>query len=74
VSAIFKLYQVRLLFPLPFEQKEITAVKGIVPTLQNIVATVNLDYGLDLSKTIALHARTRGTRKKNVGHYVVFFD
>ncbi|KAJ2776447.1 TATA-binding protein (TBP) [Coemansia javaensis] len=32
------------------------AVAGIVPTLQNIVATVNLDCRLDL-KTIALHAR-----------------
>ncbi|OLY85150.1 TATA-box-binding protein [Smittium mucronatum] len=31
-------------------------VAGIVPTLQNIVATVNLDCRLDL-KTIALHAR-----------------
>ncbi|KAK4057075.1 TATA-binding protein (TBP) [Microbotryomycetes sp. JL221] len=31
-------------------------VHGIVPTLQNIVATVNLDCRLDL-KTIALHAR-----------------
>ncbi|KAK2765620.1 TATA-box-binding protein [Arachnomyces sp. PD_36] len=31
-------------------------VSGIVPTLQNIVATVNLDCRLDL-KTIALHAR-----------------
>lgn len=29
---------------------------GIVPTLQNIVATVNLECKLDL-KTIALHAR-----------------
>eukprot|EP00835_Amoeboradix_gromovi_P003660 NODE_250_length_12902_cov_0.423182.p9 type:complete len:130 gc:universal NODE_250_length_12902_cov_0.423182:11097-11486(+) len=29
---------------------------GIIPTLQNIVATVNLDCKLDL-KTIALHAR-----------------
>ena len=29
---------------------------GIVPTLQNIVATVNLSARLDL-KTIALHAR-----------------
>ncbi|AMD22219.1 HGL121Wp [Eremothecium sinecaudum] len=29
---------------------------GIVPTLQNIVATVNLDCRLDL-KTVALHAR-----------------
>jgi transcription initiation factor TFIID TATA-box-binding protein len=33
-----------------------TSVSGIVPTLQNIVATVNLDCRLDL-KTIALHAR-----------------
>lgn len=32
------------------------ATSGIVPTLQNIVATVNLDCRLDL-KTIALHAR-----------------
>ncbi|KAL9064139.1 MAG: hypothetical protein Q9161_009077 [Pseudevernia consocians] len=31
-------------------------VSGLVPTLQNIVATVNLDCRLDL-KTIALHAR-----------------
>ncbi|KIY48329.1 TATA-box binding protein, partial [Fistulina hepatica ATCC 64428] len=38
------------------EQQHITAVEGIVPTLQNIVATVNLDCRLDL-KTIALHAR-----------------
>lgn len=34
----------------------IQGVSGIVPTLQNIVATVNLDCRLDL-KTIALHAR-----------------
>ncbi|KAJ2800291.1 TATA-binding protein (TBP), partial [Coemansia guatemalensis] len=34
----------------------VVAVAGIVPTLQNIVATVNLDCRLDL-KTIALHAR-----------------
>ncbi|KAI8322798.1 TBP-domain-containing protein [Martensiomyces pterosporus] len=34
----------------------IAGVAGIVPTLQNIVATVNLDCRLDL-KTIALHAR-----------------
>ncbi|KAI8967413.1 transcription factor TFIID-domain-containing protein [Mycotypha africana] len=32
------------------------SVAGITPTLQNIVATVNLDCRLDL-KTIALHAR-----------------
>lgn len=42
--------------PLTLEQQHITAVGGIVPTLQNIVATVNLDYRLDL-KTIALLAR-----------------
>ncbi|KZT11583.1 TBP-domain-containing protein [Laetiporus sulphureus 93-53] len=42
--------------PLTLEQTHITAVEGIVPTLQNIVATVNLDCRLDL-KTIALHAR-----------------
>ncbi|KAK1067911.1 TATA-binding protein (TBP) [Friedmanniomyces endolithicus] len=32
------------------------SVSGIIPTLQNIVATVNLDCRIDL-KTIALHAR-----------------
>ena len=42
--------------PLTLEQQHITAVEGIIPTLQNIVATVNLDCRLDL-KTIALHAR-----------------
>jgi transcription initiation factor TFIID TATA-box-binding protein len=41
---------------LTLEQQHITAVEGIVPTLQNIVATVNLDCRLDL-KTIALQAR-----------------
>ncbi|KAF2236877.1 TBP-domain-containing protein [Viridothelium virens] len=35
---------------------QVQGVSGIVPTLQNIVATVNLDCRLDL-KTIALHAR-----------------
>ncbi|TID24833.1 TATA-box binding protein [Venturia nashicola] len=34
----------------------INGVSGIVPTLQNLVATVNLNCRLDL-KTIALHAR-----------------
>ncbi|KAK4701074.1 transcription initiation factor TFIID TATA-box-binding protein, partial [Phenoliferia sp. Uapishka_3] len=38
------------------EEPPIPGVNGIVPTLQNIVATVNLDCRLDL-KTIALHAR-----------------
>ena len=41
---------------LTLEQQHITAVEDIVPTLQNIVATVNLDCRLDL-KTIAQHAR-----------------
>lgn len=36
--------------------EEDETISGIVPTLQNIVATVNLDCKLDL-KTIALHAR-----------------
>ena len=36
--------------------ENVDGVSGIVPTLQNIVATVNLDCRLDL-KTIALHAR-----------------
>jgi len=34
----------------------VQGASGIIPTLQNIVATVNLDCRLDL-KTIALHAR-----------------
>ncbi|KAJ2602136.1 TATA-binding protein (TBP) [Coemansia sp. RSA 1804] len=38
------------------ESSDVAGVAGIVPTLQNIVATVNLDCRLDL-KTIALHAR-----------------
>jgi len=38
------------------DTNNITNVEGMVPTLQNIVATVNLDCRLDL-KTIALHAR-----------------
>ena len=46
------------------------AVGGIVPTLQNIVATVNLDCRLDL-KTIALHARNAEYNPK-VGCYHVY--
>lgn len=38
------------------QNEDYDATSGIVPTLQNIVATVNLDCRLDL-KTIALHAR-----------------
>ncbi|KIS69878.1 putative TATA-binding protein [Mycosarcoma maydis] len=38
------------------DQQGLSSVHGIVPTLQNIVATVNLEVRLDL-KTIALHAR-----------------
>ncbi|ODV97513.1 hypothetical protein PACTADRAFT_47420 [Pachysolen tannophilus NRRL Y-2460] len=38
------------------EEEDEDGSSGIVPTLQNIVATVNLDCRLDL-KTIALHAR-----------------
>jgi len=38
------------------EEGQDDSAPGIVPTLQNIVATVNLDCRLDL-KTIALHAR-----------------
>ena len=53
--------------PLTLEQQHITAVEGIVPTLQNIVATVNLDCRLDL-KTIALHARNAEYNPK-VGNY-----
>ena len=40
----------------PKQEEDDGATSGIVPTLQNIVATVNLDCRLDL-KTIALHAR-----------------
>lgn len=38
------------------EEEDDDATSGIVPTLQNIVATVNLGCRLDL-KTVALHAR-----------------
>ncbi|CAB4255523.1 similar to Saccharomyces cerevisiae YER148W SPT15 TATA-binding protein [Maudiozyma barnettii] len=38
------------------EEDDDAATSGIVPTLQNIVATVNLGCRLDL-KTVALHAR-----------------
>ncbi|GME88621.1 unnamed protein product [[Candida] boidinii] len=38
------------------DDEDDAAASGIVPTLQNIVATVNLDCRLEL-KTIALHAR-----------------
>ncbi|CAO3624472.1 TATA-box-binding protein [Cunninghamella echinulata] len=42
--------------PTPSRDQNPYAVAGITPTLQNIVATVNLDCRLDL-KNIALHAR-----------------
>jgi transcription initiation factor TFIID TATA-box-binding protein len=54
--------------PLTLEQQHITAVEGIVPTLQNIVATVNLDCRLDL-KTIALHARNAEYNPKVCIHF-----
>ena len=57
--------------PLTLEQQHITAVEGIVPTLQNIVATVNLDCRLDL-KTIALHARNAEYNPK-VGILCLYF-
>jgi transcription initiation factor TFIID TATA-box-binding protein len=40
----------------PKQEGEDNNTAGIIPTVQNIVATVNLDCRLDL-KTIALHAR-----------------
>lgn len=40
----------------PDDEGDDSATSGIVPTLQNIVATVNLGCRLDL-KTVALHAR-----------------
>ncbi|KAF1986254.1 TBP-domain-containing protein [Aulographum hederae CBS 113979] len=40
----------------PTEEQQVDPATAIIPTLQNIVATVNLDCRLDL-KTIALHAR-----------------
>ncbi|KAJ7791253.1 hypothetical protein B0H14DRAFT_3567513 [Mycena olivaceomarginata] len=43
----------------PLEQQHITAIESIVPTLQNILAIVNLDCCLNF-KTIALHARNTG--------------
>ncbi|KAK7452225.1 TATA-binding protein (TBP) [Stygiomarasmius scandens] len=42
--------------PLTLKQQHITTIEGIVPALQNIIATVNLDCQLDL-KTIVLHTR-----------------
>ncbi|KAL1837055.1 hypothetical protein VTJ49DRAFT_4324 [Mycothermus thermophilus] len=44
---------------------------GITPTLQNIVATVNLDCRLDL-KTIALHARNAEVRVESGTHHIMF--
>lgn len=41
---------------MPEDETENSGTSGIVPTLQNIVATVNLGCRLDL-KTVALHAR-----------------
>jgi len=46
------------------------SVTGIVPTLQNIVATVNLDCRLDL-KTIALHARNAEYNPKVLYHILL---
>lgn len=57
--------------PLTLEQQHITAVEGIVPTLQNIVATVNLDCRLDL-KTIALHARNAEYNPKVSGIFASY--
>jgi transcription initiation factor TFIID TATA-box-binding protein len=54
---------------LTLEQQHITAVEGIVPTLQNVVATVNLDCRLDL-KTILLHTRNAEHNPK-VGTYII---
>ncbi|KAL1713405.1 hypothetical protein EV715DRAFT_296112 [Schizophyllum commune] len=42
---------------LALEQQHITAVEGIVPTLQNIVATVKSDCCLEF-QTVAVHARS----------------
>merc|ERR1712130_423094 len=42
--------------PPSITEQTLSSMHGIVPTLQNIVATVNLEARLDL-KTIALHAR-----------------
>ena len=51
------------------ERQRITAVEGIIPTLQNVVATVNLDCRLNL-KTIALHARNTEYNPKVCGALV----
>jgi len=47
-------------------------VSGIVPTLQNIVATVNLDCRLDL-ETIALHARNAEYNPKRFAAVIIAF-
>lgn len=41
--------------PLTLEQQHITTVEGIVPTLQNIVAMVNLDFHLDFKTIACIH-------------------
>ena len=43
---------------------------GIVPVIQNIVATVNLECRLDL-KTIALHARNAEYNPKARFHFLI---
>jgi hypothetical protein len=40
------------------QHRDIIAAEGTVPTLQNMVAIVNLDCTLDLKTTIALHTFT----------------
>jgi hypothetical protein len=42
---------------LTLERQHICAIEGLVPTLQNIVATVNLDCHLDARAAGVLHAR-----------------
>ncbi|KDQ49859.1 hypothetical protein JAAARDRAFT_63486 [Jaapia argillacea MUCL 33604] len=51
-------------------QQHITAVEGTALTLQNIVATVNLDCRLDL-KTIALHARNAEYNSKRLAAVIM---
>ena len=55
--------------PAPLTLEQHITVGGIVPTLQNIIATANLDCRLNL-KTIALHA---GNAEYNLEGLCVFW-
>ena len=57
---------------LALEQQCITTIKGIIPTLQNIVTCVNSDCHLDL-KTIVLHTHNAEYNPRLVSMTVLIF-